>query len=159
MACTWCWSAAGHTHCVVWALRQHRAQPSALPDPSLPHILNRGAEHFSRGTGSSFVPLPSPRCAGWGNIVAFTKVLTISHSWIPPSITLLYPLFRPFLEYFQQVSFFHFHPWAEYLRAIHPRAPFPHLLPFHWFQTFQTGPVLPSCSLILYMKKKTFLFV
>jgi hypothetical protein len=48
----------------------------------------------------------------WGYIVPFTKVLVIYHNWIHPSIILPY-LLSPFLEQFQQVSFFHFHTWAH----------------------------------------------
>jgi hypothetical protein len=41
--------------------------------------------------------------------VAFTKVLTVYQLEFTPSIILLFPLGEQFLEYFQQVSFFHLH--------------------------------------------------
>jgi hypothetical protein len=52
----------------------------------------------------------------WGYIVLFTKVLTICqiyHNWIHPSIILLYSPLLPFLEEFQQVSFFCSHTWGQ----------------------------------------------
>jgi hypothetical protein len=43
---------------------------------------------------------------------------------------------------------------TQYLDHIHPRTPFPHLLTLPLIQIPQTGPVLPSYSLILLKKKK-----
>jgi hypothetical protein len=95
---------------------------------------------------------------GVGYTVAFTKVLTIyqiCHTWIH---TLHHsPTSPPFLEWFQQVSFFHLQTCAHSIFTIF------NLL--HHFPTFfhlpllptplsQAGPVPASCSLILYKKKR-----
>jgi hypothetical protein len=41
---------------------------------------------------------------------------------------------------------------TQYLLHTHPPSPFPPL-PHHWHQ-HPTGPILPSCYLILYKKKR-----
>jgi hypothetical protein len=51
------------------------------------------------------------------------------------SIIHLYPPFPPFLEQFQQVSFFHFHAWVLYISIIftfYTHSSF--ALPFYWYQ-------------------------
>jgi hypothetical protein len=51
-------------------------------------------------------------------------------SWIHPSIILLYPP-SPFLEEFQQISFFHFHTWVHNISTIYTLLhPFPISSPF-----------------------------
>jgi hypothetical protein len=98
-----------------------------------------------------FLPSFLPYCAGWGYIVAFTKVLTIyqiCHTWIHPSIILLYA--PPFKEEFQWVSFTYM--CAQYLHHIHPPTPFSHLLPLplipppHTRQDLFCPPVLWFCK-------------
>jgi hypothetical protein len=92
----------------------------------------------------------------WRYIVEFTKILTmylIYHSWIHllhhsplfPSPTpgivstgVIFPLTFMCIQYFHH---------------IHPPTTFPHILPLLLVPTPQTGPVLPSCSLILWKKK------
>jgi hypothetical protein len=44
----------------------------------------------------------------WGYSMTFSKVLIVYHSWIYPSSSPFSPI-SPFLEWFQQISFYHLH--------------------------------------------------
>jgi hypothetical protein len=69
-------------------------------------------------------------CAGWGYIVTFTKVLTIYQiccTWIHPLNYSPLSSLPPFLEEFQQVSFFHLHTCVHSICTI-----FIFLLPWNY---------------------------
>jgi hypothetical protein len=74
-----------------------------------------------------------------------------------PFTVLLYPLFPPFLEWFQRVSFFHLHICIHSICTIFTLLhPFPTTSspPLVAPSPLGAGPVLPSCSSILYKKKE-----
>jgi hypothetical protein len=82
------------------------------------------------------------RCAGWGYIVAFTKVLTmyqICHIWIHPLSPFSFILLLPHsCNSFNRSHF----SCEQDLHYIHPPTPFPHLLPH------PTGTSLPRKDLL-----------
>jgi hypothetical protein len=91
-------------------------------------------------------------CAGWGYIVAFTKVLTIYQiycTWVHP----LHHSPSPSPSLIPRIVstdniFLSTYMCTQYLYHIH----FRHHFPPHQYQP-QAGLVLPSCSPILYKKK------
>jgi hypothetical protein len=63
-----------------------------------------------------------------GDIVTFTKVLTIYHSWIhPPPFSFILPPPIPGIVSAQLI--FHFHSWVHNILPYSPHSPFPYVLP------------------------------